>query len=92
MLARAYWAIALRLCRLTGTEISLLLHPLDFLGGDDVTALDFFPAMRMPGASKVALVGEFLDSLSRQFQIVPMGIHADAIGKRPRLPSRRPSP
>lgn len=92
MLARAYCAMVLRLCRRTSTEISLLLHPLDFLGGDDVTALNFFPAMRMPGISKVALVGDFLEALSRHFQIVPMSVHAESIAKRPRLPSRRPSP
>ncbi len=88
-LARLYWATALRLCRITGTEPSLLLHPLDFLGGDDVAALDFFPAMRQRGMSKVALVGEFLDAMSRHFHLVPMGIHAEKIAARRSLPSRR---
>ena len=88
-LARYYWAAALRMCRLTRTEPSLLLHPLDFLGGDDVSALDFFPAMRMPGLNKVALVGEFLDMMARHFDLVPLGVHADAIAARPRLPIRR---
>jgi peptidoglycan/xylan/chitin deacetylase (PgdA/CDA1 family) len=88
-LARMYWATALHICRLTHTEPSLLLHPLDFLGGDDVAALDFFPAMRMPGMRKVALVGEFLDAMGRDFHILPLGQHADAIASRPRLPARR---
>lgn len=88
-LARLYWATALHMARFTRTEISLLLHPLDFLGGDDVSALDFFPAMRMPGARKVELVGEFIDSLSNHFHTVPMGVHAAAISKRRRLPSRK---
>ena len=88
-LARLYWATALRICRMTHTEPSLLLHPLDFLGGDDVAALDFFPAMRMPGLKKVALVGEFIDAMSREFHILPLGQHADAINLRPRLPARR---
>jgi peptidoglycan-N-acetylglucosamine deacetylase len=87
-LARAYWATALRLCRMTGTEPSLLLHPLDFLGGDDVKALEFFPAMNMPGEKKVRLVGEFLDSMARSFELVPMSRHADAIAARRRLPVR----
>ena len=82
-------ATALRLCRLTGTEPSLLLHPLDFLGGDDVPALAFFPAMNLPGAKKVALVGEFLDTMARSFELVPMGRHADAVASRKRLPVRR---
>lgn len=87
-LAKAYWATALRMCRMTGTEISLLLHPLDFMGGDDVKALEFFPAMNMPGKKKAALTGEFLDMLARQFQPVPMGEHASAISARRRLPLR----
>jgi len=43
--AMVYFRMALALCRLTGTQPSLLLHPLDILGGDDVPALKFFPAM-----------------------------------------------
>jgi peptidoglycan/xylan/chitin deacetylase (PgdA/CDA1 family) len=87
--ARLYWQTALRMCRLTRTELSLLLHPLDFLGGDDVSALDFFPAMTIPGATKAALVGEFLDMMAGHFDLVPMSVHADAIAARPRLPTRR---
>ncbi len=34
-LAMSYFRNALRLCRLTGVEPSLLLHPLDFMGADD---------------------------------------------------------
>ena len=46
--ARVYFRTALRLCRLTGVAPSLLLHPLDFLGGDEEQDLAFFPAMGMP--------------------------------------------
>ena len=42
-LALLYFRIALVLCQITGTEPSLLLHPLDFLGGDDVPDLKLFP-------------------------------------------------
>ena len=88
-LARAYWATALRLCRATATEPSLLLHPLDFLGGDDVKALKFFPAMNLSGQKKVRLVGEFLDTMARAFDLMPMGRHAEAVASRKRLPVRR---
>ena len=87
-LARLYWSLALRMCRLTGTELSLLLHPLDFLGGDDVQALKFFPAMKMRGAEKTALVGEFFAMLTRRFEVVPMGKHAELIEGRRRLAVR----
>src|SRR5207244_456828 len=42
-LARRYFAAALALCRRTGIEPSLLLHPLDFMGPEDAAALSFFP-------------------------------------------------
>ena len=44
--AKLYWRTALMLCRATGVQPSLLLHPLDFLSGDDVPELKFFPGMR----------------------------------------------
>ena len=47
----------MRLCRLAGVEPSILLHPLDFLGADDVDALGFFPGMAMTGDRKRAVVG-----------------------------------
>jgi hypothetical protein len=62
---------------------------LDFLGGDDVSALEFFPAMRMSGAAKLALVGDFLDAMADRNQILPLGQHAEIVRRRPRLPSRR---
>lgn len=78
-LARQYFANALRLCRLRGVEPSILLHPLDFLGADDVDSLSFFPGMAMTGAAKRAVVSACLDELARHFDVVPMEIHANAI-------------
>ncbi len=34
------------MCRLRGVEPSVLLHPLDFLGANDIDSLAFFPGMR----------------------------------------------
>ena len=75
-LARSYFAIAVRLCLLTGTSPSYLLHPLDFLGCDDVGELAFFPAMGMPWARKRTLVEVVFDSLTGRFQVVTMQEHA----------------
>src|SRR2546422_1057597 len=58
--AWSYWHAAMNACRLTGVEPSLLLHPLDFLGGDEEPDLGFFPAMKMAGAAKREFVGELL--------------------------------
>ena len=81
-LARQYFANALRLCRVAGVEPSILLHPLDFLGADDVDALGFFPGMGMTGASKRAVVSSCLSELNRQFRVVPLRDHAAAIAVR----------
>jgi peptidoglycan/xylan/chitin deacetylase (PgdA/CDA1 family) len=89
-LARLYFDLALDLCRLTGTEPSILLHPLDFLGGDDVKELAFFPAMNLPGEVKAARAAACLDGLARRFEVVPMRRHAEIVaarGPRPRPPS-----
>ena len=78
-LAKLYWRTALQLCRSTGTELSLLLHPLDFMGSDDTDRLGFFPAMKRPHPGKLELVGQFFDLLQKQFECVPMGEHAAGI-------------
>jgi len=71
--ARAYFNTALGLCRLTGTEPSLLLHPLDFLGSDDVSGLEFFPGMDVAWSTKHAWLSSFIDKYCQQFDVVPMG-------------------
>ncbi|MEZ4617987.1 MAG: polysaccharide deacetylase family protein [Caldilineaceae bacterium] len=78
-LAMLYFRAALQLCRWTGVQPSLLIHPLDFLGGDDVPALDFFPAMRMTGAQKAAIMDRALQLVTTYFTPVTMGEHAAAI-------------
>ncbi|MDQ1710990.1 MAG: peptidoglycan-N-acetylglucosamine deacetylase [Frankiaceae bacterium] len=86
-LARGWFRAGLRLCRLTGVEPSILLHPLDLLGGDDVSGLAFFPGMGLPGERKRALVTECVRALAARYDVVPVGTHAAAIGARS-LPSR----
>lgn len=82
-LARAYLHAALLLCRVAGVGPSFLLHPLDFLGADDTDRLTFFPAMRRPGAAKVAFSREVLATITGRFAVGPMGAHADALLTRP---------
>ncbi|TAM75755.1 polysaccharide deacetylase [bacterium] len=70
--ARAYFRAALTLCRLTGTEPSILLHPLDFLGAEDCPELAFFPAMQMGAKAKIAVVSQACEALSSAFDIRPL--------------------
>ena len=92
MLARAYFNAALLTCRLAGVAPSILLHPLDVLGGDDLpgSGLEFFPGMATPGARKRALVRDCLRALTRRFEVVPVGEHARRIASGDGLPVRRP--
>jgi hypothetical protein len=92
-LAKAYFRFALFLCRLRGISPSLLLHPLDFLGGDDEPDLSFFPAMQMKGADKVRLVTEVLSLFRNKFRVVPMGEHArEFLGQPLPQPTASPEP
>lgn len=91
MLAQAYFNTALWTCRLFGVEPSILLHPLDFLGGEDVPRLRFFPSMRMTGEQKIAVVGRCLDSLTHLFDVRPVGEHAAIVATRENLMEIEPS-
>ncbi len=77
--AKAYWKTALEMCRLTGTELSLLLHPLDFLSGEDAPELKFFPAMNLPIEKKLEFVGEILEAFTDKFEVVNMQKHAASV-------------
>ncbi|MBC7901030.1 MAG: polysaccharide deacetylase family protein [Saprospiraceae bacterium] len=80
-LAKAYWKTAVEMCRVTKTQVSLLLHPLDFLSGEDVPELKFFPGMNLPTEQKIKIVDEMLEALGGSFEIVNMGKHAETVRK-----------
>lgn len=91
LLAQQYWRTAVHMCRLTGTTLSLLLHPLDFMGCDDLKELAFFPGMNMPHARKVDMVGKFLDTMAQSFTICTMHEHASALEREASLPHKLPN-
>jgi hypothetical protein len=78
-LALAYLRTALALCRATKTQPSFLLHPLDFLGGDKVQQLAFFPGMALPTAFKLDFFHEVMTTVKRYFRPVTMEEHASAL-------------
>lgn len=88
--ARLYLRMAALMCRLTGTDPSLLLHPLDFLGVEDDADLAFFPAMNMPRATKLRLMEEFFAILRRHFEPMTVGEHVAALQAATGLPQFRP--
>ncbi len=76
-LSKAYWNVVMRFCSLTSTKPSILLHPLDFLDGDDVPELRFFPGMNVSWSKKQTILSEVLDILGTKFEIVNMRRHAE---------------
>lgn len=76
--ARTYFRFALGTCRLTQTDPSLLLHPLDFLGAEDDSDLRFFPGMGMPTDDKLQRLDEFIGILRKHFRIVSLEEHIEA--------------
>jgi len=78
-LAIQYFRTALHLCRLTGVQPSLLLHPLDFLSGDDAEPLRFFPAMNLGTNDKLRLIDKILKIYKQYYTVVPMGQRAEQL-------------
>lgn len=71
-LAKSYFRTAIHLCRVTRTEPSILLHPLDFIDERECPALRFFPAMAMPVKTKLEIVHDALAALNESFTVVPL--------------------
>jgi uncharacterized small protein (DUF1192 family) len=91
-LALLYFRVALWMCKLTRTQPSLLLHPLDFLGCEDVPELAFFPGMSLPSYKKLATLGKAIDLLAKQFTVLPVEQHAQLATGTARLPVLDPTP
>lgn len=89
-LATTYLRSAVKACRLLGVEPSLLLHPLDFVGGDEVSELAFFPGMDLSTAQKHERMTRFLDIFQGHFQVIPMRDHAERTLARQSLPLIEP--
>lgn len=88
--ALAYFRAAMLACRQAGVEPSLLLHPLDFLGGDEVQGLEFFPGMNLPGSLKRERVSEYLACMGEYFEVGSMGDYAAQVRARGTLEHRKP--
>lgn len=91
-LARLYFRMALAMCALTRTQPSILLHPLDFLGREDVQELGFFPGMDLPREHKLALVGEALDLMAQRSELLTMRAHAERLLRIGGLRTMQPQP
>lgn len=77
-LANTYFVNALRTCRMAGVSPSILLHPTEFIGAEDTSAMAFFPGMNLPRDVKLSVVDTALQSLKDRFHVVTMSEHAIA--------------
>lgn len=84
-LMRLYLNSAIWFCKLTKTEPSFLLHPLDLIGGDQIPELAFFPGMNISSARKTRIFQEVIKTLSRHFQIINMSEYARRLSMRNNL-------
>ncbi|QDU56086.1 polysaccharide deacetylase family protein [Aeoliella mucimassa] len=76
MAAYAYLRTSISLCRMRGVAPSLLLHPLDFLGGEEEPLLSFFPGMKVDQRSKLSLLRTLFESMQQHFDVGPLARHA----------------
>ena len=71
-LMKLYLNSAILLCKITKTPISFLLHPLDLIGGDQITQLAFFPGMNVDSKSKVDIFNKVVQTLKGHYELVNM--------------------
>lgn len=74
--ALSYFRSALTICKASGLQPSLLIHPLDVMGRGEAPPLDFFPAMQMDAAEKVGLMEHALEMVTDSFEPIAMCGHA----------------
>lgn len=82
-LMKLYLWKVLILCRLTRTPVSFLLHPLDIIGGDKISALSFFPGMNISTMKKVQVFKYVLGKFKADFNVKTMNDFALDLAKTP---------
>jgi hypothetical protein len=78
-LMKLYLNFAILMCKITHTQPSFLLHPLDLIGGDQVPELAFFPGMNVSSEKKVKVFKTVIQKLAKNYQLVNMTAHARSI-------------
>ena len=76
-LMKFYLWFALTTCKITRTQPSFLLHPLDLIGGDKITELAFFPGMEIKSDAKADLFRYVIKKLKSKYEIITMEEHAN---------------
>ena len=74
-----YLNFAILLCKLTKTQPSFLLHPLDLIGGDQISSLAFFPGMNISSERKIYIFKMVMNKLAEHFTLIDMKGHVEQI-------------
>lgn len=80
-LMKMYLRFAIFMCKITKTQPSYLLHPLDLIGSDHVPSLAFFPGMNVQSERKLKIFETAMTMLKNNFELLPMGEFAARISK-----------
>jgi hypothetical protein len=80
-LMNLYLNTAITMCKITKTPISFLLHPLDLIGGDQISQLAFFPGMNVNSDKKVDVFKKVISQLQRHYEVVNMDKHYISMNK-----------
>jgi peptidoglycan-N-acetylglucosamine deacetylase len=78
-LMKVYLRFAIFMCRITKTQPSYLLHPLDLVGKDHVPSLAFFPGMNIKSARKLKIFEIAMGILKKNFELLPMSEFSDRL-------------
>jgi hypothetical protein len=73
------------MCKITNTPISFLLHPLDLIGGDQITKLAFFPGMNVSSDKKVDVFKNVIKTISKNYDMVNMTKHLKDLAKNRKM-------
>ena len=84
----AYLQTAISFCKITNTEPSFLLHPLDLIGGDLIPELNFFPGMDLSSSYKQELFDIVMEKMTSNFNMLNMTRHAETILEKDNLPRK----
>ncbi len=87
-----YLNSAIRLCKITTTSPSFLLHPLDLIGGDLIRELAFFPGMDVSTEQKNCIFKKVIKLLSAHFDLVNMSTHAETLHQNKNLKIKTVAP
>ncbi|CAN5804654.1 polysaccharide deacetylase family protein [soil metagenome] len=80
-LMKFYLRFAIMMCKITRTQPSYLLHPLDLIGKDHVPQLEFFPGMNILSPKKLEIFEIAMTILKKNFELLPMGEFAARVSK-----------